>query len=107
MAVGCHLLSFPIQDMSSHIVSLGLCTGQQALPRRVFAPMPFSGLSVCDYMFPDESTADVADRLKEMLDWETPEEDIDISMESNQCMFPIFQYETLKKGFSTFNRVQL
>ncbi|XP_067219420.1 protein odr-4 homolog [Chanodichthys erythropterus] len=62
----------------------GLCTGQQALPRRVFAPMPFSGLSVCDYMFPDESTADVAERLKEMLDWETPEEDIDISLEKNQ-----------------------
>ncbi|XDV27146.1 hypothetical protein PO909_030726 [Leuciscus waleckii] len=66
----------------------GLCTGQQALPRRVFAPMPFSGLSVCDYMFPDESTADVADRLKEMLDWETPEEDIDISLESNQLFSP-------------------
>ncbi|XP_048018221.1 protein odr-4 homolog [Megalobrama amblycephala] len=66
----------------------GLCTGQQALPRRVFAPMPFSGLSVCDYMFPDESTADVAERLKEMLDWETPEEDIDISLEKNQLFSP-------------------
>ncbi|XP_051717173.1 protein odr-4 homolog isoform X2 [Ctenopharyngodon idella] len=66
----------------------GLCTGQQALPRRVFAPMPFSGLSVCDYMFPDESTADVAERLKEMLDWETPEEDIDISLENNQLFSP-------------------
>uniref|UniRef100_A0A673GV85 Protein odr-4 homolog n=1 Tax=Sinocyclocheilus rhinocerous TaxID=307959 RepID=A0A673GV85_9TELE len=62
----------------------GLCSGQQALPRRVFAPMPISGLSVCDYMFPDESTADVAERLKEMLDCETPEEDIDTSLESNQ-----------------------
>ncbi|XP_067310030.1 protein odr-4 homolog [Pseudorasbora parva] len=66
----------------------GLCTGQQALPRRVFAPMPFSGLSVCDYMFPDESTADVAERLKEMLDWDTAEEDIDISLESNQLFSP-------------------
>ncbi|XP_058608046.1 protein odr-4 homolog isoform X1 [Onychostoma macrolepis] len=62
----------------------GLCSGQQALPRRVFAPMPISGLSVCDYMFPDESTADVAERLKEMLDCETPEEGIDTSLESNQ-----------------------
>lgn len=60
----------------------GLCSGQQALPRRVFAPMPISGLSVCDYMFPDESTADVAERLKEMLDCEKPEEDIDTSLES-------------------------
>lgn len=62
----------------------GLCSGHQALPRRVFAPMPISGLSVCDYMFPDESTADVAERLKEMLDYETPEEGIDTSLESNQ-----------------------
>lgn len=61
----------------------------------MFAPMPFSSLSVCDYMFPDENTADVAERLKEMLDCETPEEDIDITLESNQCMFPIFQKETL------------
>ncbi|NP_956910.3 protein odr-4 homolog isoform X1 [Danio rerio] len=64
----------------------GLSTGQQALPRRVFAPMPFSSLSVCDYMFPDENTADVAERLKEMLDCETPVEDIDISLESNQLL---------------------
>ncbi|XP_016120711.1 protein odr-4 homolog [Sinocyclocheilus grahami] len=62
----------------------GLCSGQQALPRRVFAPVPISGLSVCDYMFPDESTADVAERLKEMLDCETPEEDIDTGLEGNQ-----------------------
>lgn len=79
-----------IQNSSSHVVSLGLCSGQQALPRRVFAPMPISGLSVCDYMFPDESTADVAERLKEMLDCETPEEDIDTSLENNQCRFPYF-----------------
>lgn len=77
-----------IHNSSSHIVSLGLCSGHQALPRRVFAPMPISGLSVCDYMFPDESTADVAERLKEMLDCETAEEDVDTSLESNQCRFP-------------------
>ncbi|RXN25806.1 odr-4-like protein [Labeo rohita] len=69
-------------DKSMKVTSL--CSGQQALPRRVFAPMPIAGLSVCDYMFPDESTADVAERLKEMLDCETPEEDIDTSLESNQ-----------------------
>uniref|UniRef100_A0A9J8AKV4 Protein odr-4 homolog n=1 Tax=Cyprinus carpio carpio TaxID=630221 RepID=A0A9J8AKV4_CYPCA len=71
----------------------GLCSGQQALPRRVFAPMPISGLSVCDYMFPDESTADVAERLKEMLDCETPEEDIDTSLENNQLFSIISGFE--------------
>ncbi|XP_026054586.1 protein odr-4 homolog [Carassius auratus] len=63
----------------------GLCSGQQALPRRVFAPI--SGLSVCDYMFPDESTADVAERLKEMMDCKAPEEDIDASLEGKQLFY--------------------
>ncbi|XP_052470916.1 protein odr-4 homolog [Carassius gibelio] len=63
----------------------GLCSGQQALPRRVFAPI--SGLSVCDYMFPDESTADVAERLKEMMDCDAPEEDIDASLEGKQLFY--------------------
>lgn len=49
----------------------------------MFVPAPCSALSLCDYMFPDESTADVAERLKEMLDWDTPEGDIDISLEAN------------------------
>lgn len=38
-------------------------------------------LCVCDYMFPDECVSDVSDRLKEMLDWETPEDSIDTSQE--------------------------
>ncbi|KTG01845.1 hypothetical protein cypCar_00012663, partial [Cyprinus carpio] len=76
-----------------HAAQVSLCSGQQALPRRVFAPMPISGLSVCDYMFPDESTADVAERLKEMLDCETPEEDIDTSLENNQLFSIISGFE--------------
>ncbi|XP_041697733.2 protein odr-4 homolog [Coregonus clupeaformis] len=55
---------------------------QQVLPRRVFAPVPGMSLCVCDYMFPDESVSDVSDRLKEMLDWETPEDSIDTSQET-------------------------
>uniref|UniRef100_A0A674AQY4 Protein odr-4 homolog n=1 Tax=Salmo trutta TaxID=8032 RepID=A0A674AQY4_SALTR len=55
---------------------------QQGLPRRVFAPVPGMSLCVCDYMFPDECVSDVSDRLKEMLDWETPEDSIDTSQEA-------------------------
>uniref|UniRef100_A0A8C7JIX9 Protein odr-4 homolog n=1 Tax=Oncorhynchus kisutch TaxID=8019 RepID=A0A8C7JIX9_ONCKI len=55
---------------------------QQVLPRRVFAPVPGMSLCVCDYMFPDECVSDVSDRLKEMLDWETPEDSIDTSQEA-------------------------
>lgn len=63
-------------------VSADLASGQQDLPRRVFAPLSGSGLSVCDYIFPDENTADVAERFKEMLGCDLPEGDIDISMEA-------------------------
>ncbi|XP_051989880.1 LOW QUALITY PROTEIN: protein odr-4 homolog [Xyrauchen texanus] len=71
----------------------GPCSGPQALPRRVFSTVPGSGLSVCDYMFPDESTADVAERLKEMLDWEPREEDIDISLENSQLFSSVSEWE--------------
>ncbi|XP_053095935.1 protein odr-4 homolog isoform X3 [Pangasianodon hypophthalmus] len=62
-----------------------LASGEQVLPRRVFAPISGSGLSVCDYIFPDESTADVAERFKEMLGCDLPEEDVDTSMEAQTC----------------------
>ncbi|XP_051554145.1 protein odr-4 homolog isoform X2 [Myxocyprinus asiaticus] len=71
----------------------GPCSWPQALPRRVFSPVPGSGLSVCDYMFPDESTADVAERLKEMLDWEPLEEDIDNSLEKSQLFSSVSEWE--------------
>ncbi|XP_072547067.1 protein odr-4 homolog isoform X2 [Salminus brasiliensis] len=58
---------------------------QQDLPRRVFAPLSGSGLTLCDYMFPDETPADVAERLKEMLDWDSAEGDIDTSVEAQAC----------------------
>ncbi|XP_036421205.1 protein odr-4 homolog [Colossoma macropomum] len=63
----------------------GPASEQQDLPQRVFAPLPGSGLTVCDYMFPDETATDVAERLKEMLDWESAEEDIDTSVEAPAC----------------------
>ncbi|XP_030631176.1 protein odr-4 homolog [Chanos chanos] len=65
--------------------SKGPASGQQSLPHRVFAPLPGTGLCVCDYMFPDETTADVAERFKEMLDRDTAEEEIDTSLEPSQA----------------------
>lgn len=61
----------------------GLVSGQQNLPLRVFAPLTSSSLSVCDYMFQDESSADVAERLNEMLSCDLSERDIDTSMETH------------------------
>ncbi|XP_026883773.2 protein odr-4 homolog isoform X2 [Electrophorus electricus] len=60
----------------------GPASGQQDLPRRVFAPLPGSGLSVCDYVFPDETPTDVAERLKEILEWDSSVEDIDMRVEA-------------------------
>lgn len=70
-------------------VSADLTSGQQDLPRRVFAPLSDSGLSVCDYIFPDENTADVAERFKEMLGCDLSEEDVDTGMEA-QCKVTYF-----------------
>nr|XP_055058374.1 protein odr-4 homolog [Misgurnus anguillicaudatus]XP_055058375.1 protein odr-4 homolog [Misgurnus anguillicaudatus] len=86
--ISCRVAMFLEDLLISEGSHKGPCSGPKALPRRVFVQVPCSGLSVCDYMFPDESTADVAERLKEMLDWETPEGNIDISLESNYLFCP-------------------
>lgn len=67
-----------------------LGSGHQHLPRRVFAPLADSGLSVCDYIFPEENTADVAERLKEMLGCELSEGDVDTSMEAQSNFIYFF-----------------
>ncbi|KAI1882927.1 hypothetical protein AGOR_G00239930 [Albula goreensis] len=60
----------------------GGVSGRQPLPMRVFATVPGATFCVCDYMFPDESTADVRERFKEMLDCDIPEETMDTSQET-------------------------
>ncbi|KAJ8270310.1 hypothetical protein GJAV_G00112810 [Gymnothorax javanicus] len=73
------------------IMNKGTMSSQQPLPRRVFAPVPGSAVCVCDYMFADESMADVRERFKEMLDCDIPEESIDTSQEAaveNPSNFP-------------------
>ncbi|KAJ8274451.1 hypothetical protein COCON_G00090760 [Conger conger] len=64
------------------LMNKGAVSGQQPLPLRVFAPVPGTALCVCDYMFPDEATADVKERFKEMLDCDIPEDSIDTSQEA-------------------------
>ncbi|XP_076023796.1 protein odr-4 homolog isoform X2 [Genypterus blacodes] len=54
------------------------CTEQLLLPRRLFCPVKGAGpVCVCDYQFGDEGMADVTDRLKEMLDVDAAEKDLD------------------------------
>ncbi|XP_022624652.1 protein odr-4 homolog [Seriola dumerili] len=55
---------------------------QFCLPRRVFCPVKAPGpVCVCDYHFSDEGLSEVTDRLKEMLDVDAAEEDLDTKQE--------------------------
>ncbi|XP_040027744.1 protein odr-4 homolog isoform X1 [Gasterosteus aculeatus] len=56
---------------------------QFCLPHRVFCPVEASGpVCVCDYRFSDEGLSEVIDRLKEMLDMDAAEKDLDIRRET-------------------------
>ncbi|XP_028857385.1 protein odr-4 homolog isoform X2 [Denticeps clupeoides] len=67
----------------------GVMTGVQPLPHRVFVALPASDFRLCDYVFPDESIADVAERLHEMLDSRVTEESIDSSLEPTHAKTPM------------------
>ncbi|KAF7641356.1 hypothetical protein LDENG_00283800, partial [Lucifuga dentata] len=56
---------------------------QLCLPRRLFCPVKGAGpVCVCDYQFSDEGLAEVTDRLKEMLDLDAAQEDLDTDQET-------------------------
>ncbi|XP_070775394.1 protein odr-4 homolog [Enoplosus armatus] len=58
-------------------------TEQFCLPRRIFCPVKASGpVCVCDYQFSDEGPSEVTDRLREMLDIDAAEEDLDAGQET-------------------------
>ncbi|XP_056148482.1 protein odr-4 homolog isoform X2 [Lampris incognitus] len=57
-------------------------TDHLCLPRRVFCPVKGAGpIHVCDYQFDDEELSEVTDRLKEILDIEAEQEDLDATQE--------------------------
>ncbi|XP_034039524.1 protein odr-4 homolog [Thalassophryne amazonica] len=71
-------------------------TEQFCLPRRVFCPIKGVGpVCVCDYQFSDESLSEVTDRLKEMMDINAAEDNLDTRQEiipeitENQEEFPM------------------
>ncbi|XP_061792550.1 protein odr-4 homolog [Nerophis lumbriciformis] len=52
------------------------------LPHRVFSPVGVGGpLFVCDYQFKDDDPMEVIDRLKEMLDIDAADKDLDTQLE--------------------------
>ncbi|XP_068197409.1 protein odr-4 homolog [Antennarius striatus] len=53
------------------------------LPRRIFCPVKLCGpVCVCDYQFSDEGQSEAIERLKEMLDIDIAEEDLDTTQET-------------------------
>uniref|UniRef100_A0A3Q2VXF5 Protein odr-4 homolog n=1 Tax=Haplochromis burtoni TaxID=8153 RepID=A0A3Q2VXF5_HAPBU len=73
--------------LASDQESKGSCRDKQqkglfCLPHRIFCPLKVSGpLCVCDYQFSDEGLSEVTERLKEMLDIDAAEEDLDTRQE--------------------------
>uniref|UniRef100_UPI0037E931F4 protein odr-4 homolog n=1 Tax=Semicossyphus pulcher TaxID=241346 RepID=UPI0037E931F4 len=58
-------------------------TEQLCLPCRIYCPVKVSGpVCVCDYHFSDEGLSEVTERLKEMLDIDVAEEDLDTAQET-------------------------
>lgn len=59
------------------------CGVELLFPRRIFCPMKGRGpVCVCDYQFSDEGPSEATERLKEMLDLDVTEDDIDTSQET-------------------------
>ncbi|XP_033096930.1 protein odr-4 homolog [Anneissia japonica] len=52
------------------------------LPRRVFTPVPGMSIDACDYMFPDESSADCLERFSEILSLDTTTDMLDFTSET-------------------------
>ena len=51
------------------------------MPRRVFFPLPATPLHLNDYMFLDERVSEVKGRVRELLDLDLKEDDLDMDCE--------------------------
>lgn len=72
-----------IVNINLIVLPLFLSLSEQfCLPRRVFCPIKAAGpVCVCDYHFNDEGLSEVTERLKEMLDMDAAEEELDTQQE--------------------------
>ncbi|MGH0125477.1 UNVERIFIED_CONTAM: hypothetical protein FKN15_054574 [Acipenser sinensis] len=56
-------------------------TEEYPLPKRVFAPLAGTGVTICDYMFKDEAPKDIQFRIKELLDLDVKADQLDMLLE--------------------------
>ncbi|RXN01789.1 Protein odr-4-like [Acipenser ruthenus] len=59
----------------------GARTEEYPLPKRVFVPLAGTGVMICDYMFKDEAPKDIQFRIKELLDLDVKEDQLDMLLE--------------------------
>ncbi|MGH0173422.1 UNVERIFIED_CONTAM: hypothetical protein FKN15_065539 [Acipenser sinensis] len=59
----------------------GARTEEYPLPKRVFAPLAGTGVTICDYMFKDEAPKDIQFRIKELLDLDVKADQLDMLLE--------------------------
>ena len=52
-----------------------------ATPRRIFTKLPGTHISICDYVFKDETAQDSIDRLQELFSLGLSEEDLELRVE--------------------------
>ena len=52
-----------------------------ATPRRIFTKLPGTHISICDYVFKDETAQDSIDRLQELFSLGLSEEDLELGVE--------------------------
>lgn len=72
------------------------------LPRRVFAPLPQSEVSVSDYQFHGDTASDSLDAFKELLDLEVDEQDVETSCEISPVPSLLIQPEVMDDRLSEF-----
>ncbi|XP_058887715.1 protein odr-4 homolog isoform X6 [Acipenser ruthenus] len=64
----------------------GARTEEYPLPKRVFVPLAGTGVMICDYMFKDEAPKDIQFRIKELLDLDVKEDQLDMLLEIDSAI---------------------
>ncbi|XP_073242041.1 protein odr-4 homolog [Porites lutea] len=77
----CEVLCEDIMDSQEEATSEGTPSSTWTCPQRVFAPFGMGTITVCDYVFKDETVKESRERMAELLDVTPKEEDFECKEE--------------------------
>jgi len=77
----CEVLCEDIMDNQEEKMDKEAFTSTWTCPQRVFAPLGVGAVTVCDYVFKDETLKESQERMTELLDIEPKEEDFECKEE--------------------------